>query len=189
MTPRSRLATWSKVRRALLAVWLALAGLIAWDAWRWWAAQNHNDALAAAASLPSSARSTHLAGLLSQGVRLAADGEREAALARYRDVEASGDPHWARQAQFNTANLYLREALALTAADDAARAQPLVELAKGLYRELLRADPADWAVRYNLERALRLQPEQDDDGTGNFALPSGAERAITTMRGYSPGQP
>jgi mxaK protein len=62
--------------------------------------------------------------------------------------------------------MYLREAIAAGAGNPIASA-PLVELAKNRYRELLRAKPDDWDARYNLERALWLQPESAqafDDG-------------------------
>jgi mxaK protein len=35
-----------------------------------------------------------------------------------------------------------------------------LELAKQRYRDLLRVNPLDWDARYNLERALRLAPEE-----------------------------
>ena len=43
---------------------------------------------------------------------------------------------------------------------DSARAVPLIELAKGIYRGLLREEPADWDLRYNLERAVRICPRR-----------------------------
>ncbi|MDO9314605.1 MAG: MxaK protein, partial [Burkholderiaceae bacterium] len=68
-------------------------------------------------------------------------------------------------------------------------ALPLIELAKETYRELLRADPDNWAARYNLERAQRLLPDPDDGDAPPAEAPSNAERAATTMRGSSPGLP
>jgi mxaK protein len=66
-----------------------------------------------------------------------------------------------RAALFNLANLYLREAMA-AGTHDAIKSGPLIELAKARYRDLLRENPDDWGARYNLERALWLQPETAD---------------------------
>jgi len=66
---------------------------------------------------------------------------------------------------------------------------PLIELAKETYREVLRHDPRHWPARYNLERAQRLLPDPEDGDGGPLEVPSNAERAATTMRGYSPGLP
>ena len=66
----------------------------------------------------------------------------------------------------------------------------LIELAKELYRDVLRADPQHWDARYNLDRAQRLLPDPDE--APEAAPPDthrDAERAATTMRGYSPGLP
>ena len=70
-----------------------------------------------------------------------------------------------------------------------ARTGHKIELAKESYREVLRHDPEDWAARYNLERAQRLvaDPEEVDDEPPEARR--SAERAATTMRGYSPGLP
>lgn len=64
-------------------------------------------------------------------------------------------------AQYNLANLYLREALS---GDNAisSHTRPMVELAKQRYRDLLAEMPGHWPARYNLERALRLAPEGTD---------------------------
>ena len=54
---------------------------------------------------------------------------------------------------------------------------------------MLRDDPQHWDARYNLERAQRLLPDPDDDEPEPPAPQRNAERAATTMRGYSPGLP
>ncbi len=57
--------------------------------------------------------------------------------------------------------MYLRQGELAIAGGDAARGLPMVELAKQRYRDLLRDTPGDWDARYNLERALRLAPEEN----------------------------
>jgi mxaK protein len=66
---------------------------------------------------------------------------------------------------------------------------PLLELAKEGYREVLRHDPGQWDARYNLERAQRLLPDPDESLVEPADGRRDAERAVTTMRGYSPGLP
>jgi mxaK protein len=118
-------------------------------------------------------------------------GDTLSALSLYR--EAARDARFAPAAFFNSANLHMR--VAQKAMDDpqleeeqrrseSARA---LELAKQQYREALRVDPALWEAKYNLERALRLAPESD----GDTDLPPApqAERAVTTMRGFTLGLP
>lgn len=184
--------SWQTQRRGFAVVLAGLVLGLAAQLFAWYRAVQYNSELAAAAVPPGASAQNEpneAAARLARAVQLAAAGRRDAALQLYRDVEAGDNAALIRLARFNTANLYMREALALVGTEQAPRAQPLIELAKGLYRDLLRTEPDDWDLRYNLERALRLQPEPDDDGADNFALPAGAERAITTMRGYSPGLP
>ena len=82
-------------------------------------------------------------------------------------------------ALYNLGNLHLRQALKVGAAapDTAA---PLVELAKQSYRDALRADPADWDARYNLERALQLAPEVDEQAADDGEPEPDKEITITT---------
>ena len=116
-----------------------------------------------------------------------ANRDEEAALNRYRTLQ--GDSALGQAARFNSANLLLRQALRLQAAEQRGAAVPLVELAKETYREVLRNDPQHWPARYNLERAQRLLPDPEDGDNGLAELPQQAERSATTMRGYSPGLP
>lgn len=116
-----------------------------------------------------------------------ASGAEEDALNRYRALQ--DDTLLGRAARFNTANALMRQAIAVRATEQPGQAIPLIELAKETYRELLRADPSHWGARYNLERAQRLLPDPDDGDAPPSEPPSNAERAATTMRGYSPGLP
>jgi mxaK protein len=83
----------------------------------------------------------------------------------------------------------MRQALEVRAGDQPGQAIPLIELAKEVYREVLRNDPGHWDARYNLERAQRLLPDPDEAEDAPAAAKRDAERAVTTMRGYSPGLP
>lgn len=118
------------------------------------------------------------------------DRAAEAALELYRAVEAEGSEDLRRIARFDTANLYMRQALVQTDRGERGRAIPLIELAKGIYRGLLQEQPHDWDLRYNLERAVRLLPEDDPEATELVQeAPENAERAPTTLRGTSMGMP
>lgn len=124
---------------------------------------------------------------LAQAHALDVDGAHEAALSRYGALQ--DDPAVGRVARYNAANLLMRRAVELRAGAHPGQALPLVELAKEHYRELLRRDPGDWAARYNLERAQRLVPDPEEAEIDPASARSRAERAMTTMRGHSPGLP
>lgn len=181
-----------RTRRTLLA-FAALAVLATWDAMRWWKAEQDN------AEIRRSTTTDHpVAPQLTEGspaeVRFAAaavvarEGQVTRAVALYRQVaEARAD--LAPEALVNAANTLHREGRRLAAADNRAGALPLLELAKETYREVLRRDPSVWSARYNLERALRLAPEdeaRDDEGA---SIPADSERALTTMRAFTLGLP
>jgi mxaK protein len=114
-------------------------------------------------------------------------GEVTRAVALYREV-AQARPALAGAALYDAANALLREADRVAANGDWVGARPLFELAKETYREALRLEPGRWDARYNLERALRMAPEEDDGGT---PTPMGgeSERSVTTMRAFTLGLP
>jgi mxaK protein len=85
----------------------------------------------------------------------------DGALAAYKAIIQSNREDLHRIALYDLGNLNLRQAVQYGLADEA-QSLPLTELAKQSYRDLLRRDPTDWDARYNLERALRLAPEEDD---------------------------
>ena len=151
----------------------------------------HTTASAAATSAASTpaAEITNDHARLARGVALARLDHLQAALADFREVEIGASEPLRRAARFNSANLHLRQAVALRQAGEAAQAMALVELAKGLYRQLLVEDASDWDVRYNLERAVRLLPEEEGDGDDYAPPPENSERAATTMRARSMGLP
>lgn len=122
-----------------------------------------------------------------QAYAQAASGATEAALNRYGALQ--DDSPLGRSARYNAANLMLRQAVELRAGEHPGQALPLIELAKESYREVLRHEPDRWDARYNLERAQRLVPDPDEAELSPAGAARQAERAPTTMRGFSPGLP
>ena len=137
--------------------------------------------------------------LFARAHELAAAERLEPALVRYRALY--GHPSLGSAARYNSANLLLRQALALrdgvavgdagtaAGAGAAGQALPLIELAKQGYREVLRADPGHWDARYNFERAQRAQPDPDDIDAPIGEPRSQAERSPSTTRGVGGGLP
>ncbi len=165
----------------LAAVTVATAA----DAALWWRDQRRN-AQIAAGSVPADATGLPAPMLFAQAHALAAGGSDDAALIRYGTLQS--DSALGQAARYNSANLLMRQAVALRDAEQFGQALALIELAKEHYRDLLRHDPGHWNARYNLERAQRLVPDPEE---AEVAAPSDrrAERAATTMRGFSPGLP
>lgn len=118
---------------------------------------------------------------------LAAKGATDPALDLYRSLQ--GDSALGQAARYNSANLLMQRAAELRAGPQAGQAIALIELAKEHYRDVLRAEPNHWDARYNLERAQRLLPEPDELDAEPPEAARNRERAVTTMRGYSPGLP
>ncbi len=106
---------------------------------------------------------------LAQAMALSAAGQYAAAGRRF-DALIEDGPRDAigRAALFDLGNMYLREGAGDTVS--AVRSPPMIEQAKARYRALLRAAPDDWDARYNLERALRLAPETQEDMDASKAV-------------------
>jgi mxaK protein len=117
---------------------------------------------------------------LARAVALSRAGDYEGALLAYKAVSQGSRPDLRHLALYNLGNLHMRAALKdpLASAD---QRLPLVELAKQSYRDLLRETPSDWDARYNLERALYLAPESEEDVTDE-GPPAPKERAMSTNR-------
>jgi len=177
----------------LLVAMATCAALLGWQLADYWRLSRLQQQLAAARAPAASLQSSGPAPLLARAqvlVRTRGPGAGDAALELYRQVEAEGGEQLRRIARYDTANLYMRQAREEIERGEQGRAVPLIELAKGIYRGLLREDPADWDLRYNLERAVRLLPEEDPDAVDVIqAAPENSERAPTTMRGTSMGLP
>jgi len=117
---------------------------------------------------------------LARAIALSRAGDYEGALLAYKAVAQVGRADLRHLALYDLGNLHMRAALKdpLASAD---QLLPLVELAKQSYRDLLRETPDDWDARYNLERALYLAPESEEDVTDEGPPPP-KERAISTNR-------
>jgi mxaK protein len=113
-----------------------------------------------------------------RALALARAGKTEQALKEYTALAGSERGELRRRALYNLGNLYLRDALA---DDQAFRSLALVELAKRNYRILLRESPADWDARYNLERALWLAPESEQEFVDEE--PPDREQSVSTLQG------
>jgi mxaK protein len=173
-------------RWALPLLAVLLAALAAHDTLRLVQARRFNAAVddTNVAAQPVS-REQPSAMLFARAWRAAKADRFEEALALY--TAAAADPQRTAQASYNAGNLHLRQALALAERNALAQTPQPAEMAKRMFRIALRADPAFWPARYNLERALRLAPEGDEDAP--LPPPQQSERAVTTMRGFTLGLP
>jgi mxaK protein len=104
----------------------------------------------------------------------------DGALAAYKGIIQADREDLRRIALYDLGNLYLHQALRAGLSDES-QSLPLIELAKQSYRDLLRKDPNDWDARYNLERALRLAPESDDDADEDTGPPDQRQHERTTI--------
>lgn len=152
------------------AACLAFAVPAALQAWRLEQALRVNRAIAQAAD-PAAAAADFPEARFAHALALARAGRYDAALAAYKALGPA--------AFYNLGNLHLRQALKDGPAR-AAESLPLVELAKQAYRDALRADAGHWDARYNLERALRLAPELDEQAQADNEPPVQRERVLTT---------
>lgn len=182
---------------ALLA--LGCAGVALVQGLRLREAEQLNAAVAAVAAAPAASdaapasRDAPRELRLAQALALARAGAHDAAFKSYAGLIGTGTPDAiGREALFNLGNMYLRQgsglggdAPATAVANTSPDAAPLVELAKQRYRDLLRAAPDDWDARYNLERALRLAPEEEEGFVEDPNVP--VERRRVMLRGMDPG--
>jgi mxaK protein len=116
-----------------------------------------------------------------RALALAQSGKSDPALRIYKSLARSTRADISRDALYNTGNVYMRDA-ARRNSDEGFESLPLIELAKQAYREVLRASPDDWDARYNLERALRLAPETEQEGDESDA-PMKEQRVKSTLVG------
>jgi len=170
------------VALALLAVAAAVDGVRLWRLLRW------NEVIATGA-WPAEGQAVPAQVKFAQAHALAEAGgaQDEGALRLYRGLE--GDSPLGQAARYNSANLLMRQAVLVQAGTEPGKAIALIELAKEGYRNVLRIEPQHWDARYNLERAQRLLPDPEELDIAPPDIQRNAERAATTMRGYSPGLP
>jgi mxaK protein len=182
------LALRKKIHRWLRWASFALLALIAIDGYRLWRAERMNAAIADG-SILNSKETLAPEALFAQAYLHAQKGHHDEATALYKRVETSSSKSLQLASRYNRGNRYLTQAMEL---DDEATKQlglPLVEMAKDIYRSVLRAEPSAWDAKYNLERALRLVPDPDDSDDEDLPPPQQSERALTTMRGFTLGLP
>jgi len=165
---------------AALAIAAAIDGAHAWRQYRW------NEAITSG-SLPAEGESVPPQVRFARAWAQAESGAGEQALHLYRSLD--GDSDLGLAARYNSANLLMRQAVVVRAGAEPGKAIALIELAKETYRDVLRVDPQNWDARYNLERAQRLLPDPDEMDAAPPENRRDAERAATTMRGFSPGLP
>ncbi len=175
-----------QVTRGALALLALLALLAAIDGFGWWRAVRFNRMIESG-NIPAGADALPPQVRFAQARAQALHGEAEAALRGYRSLQT--DPVVGLAARYNSANLLMRQATALQGGPKAGEAIALIELAKESYADVLRAEPDRWDARYNLERAERLLPDPEPMEIEPLVPQPDAERAATTMRGYSPGLP
>jgi mxaK protein len=118
-------------------------------------------------------------GRLSRAVALS-KSDYDAALAAFKAIIQSNRADLRRMALYDLGNLHLHQAIQ-AGVGDSTQSLPLTELAKQSYRDLLRQDPYDWDARYNLERALRLAPEDEDDADQDTGPPDPRQHERTTI--------
>ena len=100
--------------------------------------------------------------LLLDAWRLAQTGHMQPALALYARAGAGQDREMVKAAHYNSANLYLRQAMELLDRQGLAAwdtVSPLLALSRQGYQRALRIDPGHYDAKYNLELVLRLAPD------------------------------
>ena len=137
-----------------------------------------NNAIAQAAD-PGANAGAFAQARLAHAVALARAGRAEPAQDAYKALARAERGTLRAAAFYNLGNLHLRAALA-NGAGRTVESLPLLELAKQAYRDALRADPGHWDARYNLEQALWLAPELDDQSAADNEPPVQRERTVTT---------
>jgi mxaK protein len=152
-----------------------------------WRVQQRNALIAAGVPATLSPEGLEPELRFARAAALAASAPDETALNAFTALHA--DTPLGQAARYNSANVLLRQAIAMRAGPQPGQAIPLIELAKETLREVLRHDPSQWDARYNLERAQRLLPEPEEAELGPDGPGRNAERAATTMRAFSPGLP
>jgi mxaK protein len=157
---------------------IALAVPAAWQALRLVQAGRINEAIAQAGAV-AAVESDFPEARFAHALALSSAGRYEAALAAHKALLQDDTGPLRHAVLYNLGNLHLRQALK-NGPDKANDALPLVELAKQSFRDALRDEPADWDARYNLERALGLAPEVDEQAGDEEPPPVERERAVTT---------
>jgi mxaK protein len=158
---------------------LAFASLAAVEGMRLREAERVNDAIAGRSDTAGDSQLPEARFV--QAMAQAKQGDYDAALKTYKALGREASHELATAALYNAGNLQLRQALKGDGPDAALRALPLVELAKQSYRAALRLDPYNWDTRYNLERALWLAPEFEQQPVDRIRRDV-EERVLSTLQ-------
>lgn len=170
------------VHLAFGIVALSLAGTAAVLALRLQAAERSNAAMAAAAEEVGIEGDSPEAAL-ARAIRLAEGEDYDRALRALEPLAQSPRADIREIARYDLGNLHMRQSARIVDFE-VAKARTLVELAKQAYRRVLDENPMHWPARYNLERALWLEPEADD-----IAIESTPPPAIDRPNGDKPELP
>jgi mxaK protein len=139
----------------------------------------HINAAIRSASVTSLDRSVPEA-RVARAIVLSRAGDYEGALLAYKAVIQGDRADLQHLALYDLGNLHMRAAMKDPQAPTD-QVLPLIELAKQSYRDVLRETPDDWDARYNLERALYLAPETEED-TADEGPPAPKEHSVSTNR-------
>ncbi len=166
--------------RVLLGLWsitLICGAGLAVEGWRWTQTKHYNQALAQA-QFAQAGRYRGDYGLFAQAYAEQQAGHYQQARILYSRLEHSADAPLRLAVLFNLGNTYLEQASLIDMEKDADLALPLIELAKGSYRELLRIDSQQWDAKYNLEHALQLSPDVGEQRVMEYAGRRGTVRTV-----------
>ncbi len=122
-------------------------------------------------------------GQLANAYALHRTGQLDQAVKLYAQVAEAADGTLEPVIMFNLATLYLERAMA-SARYGRDVSLPLIELAKESLRQLLRMDSSDWDAKYNLELAIRMSPEPEDEVVEETVTPERTPRAPRAPLGY-----
>lgn len=171
-------------RWLILCAALALisGALMLFEAYRIYDARRFNDELSAGRYTRAGEHAS-LHGRLAHAFSLHRADKFDEAVTRYAQVEEAADGTLRPVVMFNLATLYLERALE-SAQVGRDVSLPLIELAKEGFRQLLRMDSSDWDSKYNLELAIRLSPEPEDEEVEETVTPERTPRAPRAPLGY-----
>ncbi len=174
------------VRHRTALIWAIAAGAVAmigYDGYQLWQARRFSQALSRGDSFESYQPDTAHA-RFARAYMLHQAGRLREALAVYSAVDANGDSGIGPAVKFNLANLYIQYAHELGDDDAGDLALPLLELAKENYREVLRTNDQAWDAKHNLEIALALLPDAEEQELADEQMPEHSSQAAGTIEAY-----
>ena len=154
----------------------SLLGL-GWALWTYRQAKSFNQAVAQQ-QWQQASEVNHPFGVFAKAYALHQQGQYQAALTLYGTLTQTADNALLIRLKFNMANAYLQQALAVNADNQRDLVLPLVELAKQSYRDVLQQQPQYWPAKYNLERALQLWPDAEEQAIQDWQAQERGPRAV-----------